>query len=292
MEYKYEMIETDDQMPIKIIIHTSEKQQFIPRHWHESIEISYVLSGKIDQIYIDGKVYVSQQGDIVLINSNAIHSFSVNTGKNRKAVTIFIPYEFIKAIYPESDQFAFDCISIGEQGIQRKIQLDELRKNLNSIVNSYENKENDPFAYINVTSLSYELIYILLKNFKINKKSNSNISARKHLERLTLIANYIKENYNQNLSIDMLSAQFNLSSEYLSRFFIKHTGMTILNYINAVRLEKSFPELMNTDYPIIQIALNYGFPNEKSYNRVFKAVYNVTPNQYRKEQKITKSIKT
>lgn len=61
--------------------------------------------------------------------------------------------------------------------------------------------------------------------------------------------------------------------------------MTVLNYINIIRLEKSYPDLMNTDYPIIQIALNHGFPNEKSYNRVFKAVYNVTPYQYRKEQK-------
>jgi len=285
MEFKYEMIKADEQLPIKIIIHTSDKQQFIPRHWHESIEISYVLSGKIDEIYVDGKVYVSQEGDIVLINSNAIHSFSVNTGKNRKGITIFIPYDFIKSIFPDIDQIQFDCISIDEKVIQRKVHFDELRENLNSIVNSYENKENDPLAFIKVTSLSYELIYLLLKNFKISKKSISSISARKYLERLTLITNYIKENYNQNLSLDSLSAKFNLSSEYLSRFFIKHTGMTVLNYINAVRLEKSYPELMNTDYPIIQIALNHGFPNEKSYTRVFKAAYHVTPYQYRKEQK-------
>lgn len=289
MDYKYELIQTDEHLPIKIIIHTSDKQQFIPRHWHESIEISYVLSGKIENIYIDGKEYESKQGDIVLINSNAIHSFSVHKGKNRKAITILIPNEFIKAIYPESEQVEFECISIGEQVVQRKIQFDELRENLNSLVKAYLSKANDPLAYIRVTSLSYELIYILLKNFKINKNSNSRIRARKHIERLTLITNYIKENYNQNLSLDLLSTKFNLSSEYLSRFFIKHTGMTVLNYINAIRLEKSYPDLMNTDYPIIQIALHHGFPNEKSYNRVFKAVYNVTPSQYRKEQKINKA---
>nr|WP_263323718.1 AraC family transcriptional regulator [Neobacillus sp. Marseille-Q6967] len=285
MEYKYEMIKTDEHLPIKIIIHTSDKQHFIPRHWHESIEISYVLSGKIDQIYIDGKVFESHQGDIVLINANAIHSFSVNTGKNRKAVTIFIPYEFINAIYPDSDQIEFDCISIDQKDLQRKKYFDELRNNLHSLVNCYENRESDPLSYIKVTSLSYELIYLLLKNFKVNKKSNSRIRARKHLERLTSITNYIKENYHQNLSLDLLSNQFNLSSEYLSRFFIKHTGITVLNYINAIRLEKSYPDLMNTNYPIIQIALSHGFPNEKSYNRVFKAVYHVTPNQYRKEQR-------
>lgn len=283
MEYKYEMIKTDDQWPVKIILHTRGIQLFIPRHWHESIEISYVLSGKLDQIYVDGKEYVSGQGDIVLINSNAIHSFSVNSMKNRKAATIFIPYEFIQAIYPDIDQIAFDCVSIDDK--ERETQFEELRQNLNSIIAAYENKENDPLAYIKVTSLSYELIYILLKHFKIDKKNISSIKARKYLERLTLVTSFIKENYNQDLSLDLLSSTFYLSPEYLSRFFVKHTGMTVFDYINAIRLEKSISELMNTDIPVIRIALNHGFPNEKSYNRVFKAVFHETPNQYRKNRK-------
>lgn len=283
MEYKYEMIKTEDLLPVKIIIHTADIQMFIPRHWHESIEISYVLSGKIDQIYIDGKDYVSRQGDVVLINSNAIHSFSVNSGKNRKAVTIFIPNEFIQAVYPDIDQIAFDCVSIDDK--ERESQFEELRRNLNSIVKAYENKENDPLAYLKVTSLSYELIYILLKNFKVDKKNSSSIKVRKYLERLNLITSFIKENYNQNLTLDLLSSTFYLSSEYLSRFFVKHTGMTVFDYIHAIRLEKSYSELMNTDIPVIRIALNHGFPNEKSYNRVFKAVFHETPTQYRKNRK-------
>ncbi|WP_336776126.1 AraC family transcriptional regulator [Paenibacillus sp. MMO-58] len=282
MEYKYEMVKTDGQLPVKVIIHTADVQMHIPRHWHESIEISYVLSGKIDEIYIDGKVYESLQGDVVLINSNAIHSFSVNSGKNRKAVTLLIPYEFIENIYPDIDQASFHCISAGDTG--RKLQFEELRSNIHSIVDAYEKIEIDPLAYIKVTSLSYELIYILLKNFKIQKTNNGKITTQKYLERLSMIAGYIKENYRQNLTIDHLSTRFHLSAEYLSRFFHKHTGMTVLHYIQAVRLEKSYADLMNTDYPILRIALNHGFPNEKSYIRVFKAFFHETPYQYRKKR--------
>jgi AraC family transcriptional regulator, melibiose operon regulatory protein len=281
MEYQYELIQTDEDLPIKMIIHTSDQHQFVPRHWHESIEISYILSGEIKEIYIDGKVLQSKQGDIVLINSNAIHSFSVGTGKNRKAATIFIPYEFLKAIYPDCDQIEFDCISIGSTQTQ---QFAELRENLELLVQSYENRETDSLSYIKITSLSYKLVYILLKSFKVSKKGRSRIRAKKHLDRLTLITNYLKENYQQNLSLDEIATQFNVTPEYLSRFFIKHTGITVLNYINAIRLEKSHPDLMNSDYPIIKIALDNGFPNEKSYNRVFKSVYQMTPHQYRKQR--------
>jgi AraC-like DNA-binding protein len=105
------------------------------------------------------------------------------------------------------------------------------------------------------------------------------------LERLTLITNYIKENYDQSLSLDSIAQVFGLSPEYLSRFFVKHVGMTLFQYINAIRLERSYRVLMNTDHSIIQIALEHGFPNEKSFARVFKKVFQATPHQYRKENK-------
>lgn len=290
MEYKYELIKNDDNLPIKIIFHTSDDAQLIPRHWHESIEISYVLSGKIDDIYIDGVHYTSKQGDIVLINSNAIHSFSVVQGKNRKAVTFFISYEFLKTNYPDIDQIAFDCVSI-DQNVEHKIKIfNELRENLDSIIRAFSNLRDDSLAHIKVIGLSYELIYFLLKNFKISKKSFGEIKTKKYLDRLTEITNYIKENYSQDLSIDVISAKFNLSPEYLSRFFKKYMGMTIHNYINTVRLEKSYRDLMNTDQSITEIALENGFPNEKSFNKVFKTFYNITPNQYRKKIKALKSV--
>lgn len=159
MDYKYELVKTDDDLPIKVILHTSDEEMFIPRHWHESIEISYVLAGKIDQIYSDGKEYESKEGDIVLINSNSIHSFSVTTGKNRRAVTIFIRYEFMKGIYENYDQIVFNCISIHEQDPIRIKKFEKMRLLLNEIVAHYFNKEHDPLAHINLTGLAYQLIY-------------------------------------------------------------------------------------------------------------------------------------
>lgn len=284
MKYSYELIVPHKDLPMKILLHTSDNETFISRHWHDSLEISYVLSGNIDTIYIDGKEYESGEGDIVVINPNAIHSFSVNSGKNRRAITLLLPIEFLKSIFPDIDRTEFDCISIGSQTCEKKRQFDALREKLNAINIAYLDFEKDPFVNIKIISLTYGLVYLLLKYFKVKKKRHNTIETRKYTERLTKITNFIKENYKQNLSLALLSSEFHLTPEYLSRFFMKHTGMTVLNYINAVRLEKSFPELMNTDHSIIQIALNHGFPSEKSYNRVFKSVYDITAHQYRKEQ--------
>ncbi|WP_311081966.1 AraC family transcriptional regulator [Paenibacillus polymyxa] len=284
MEYKYELVQAGNHFPLKIIVHTSNEPAYIPGHWHDSIEISYVLSGKIDNIYIDGTSYSSKEGDIVLINSNAIHSFSVAKGQGREAITVLIPSEFIRANVNGSNPISFDCISIFETNEQKLQHFAELRDLLNTLFAAYLNRHNDPLAYIHLTSLSYKLVYLLLMHFKMDNESIRGFNSGKYLERLTLITDYIKENYDKSLSLDSIAQVFGLSPEYLSRFFVKHVGMTLFQYINAIRLERSHRVLMNTDHSIIQIALEHGFPNEKSFARVFKKVYRATPHQYRKKE--------
>ncbi|MBS5910344.1 MULTISPECIES: AraC family transcriptional regulator [Paenibacillus] len=287
MEYKYELVQTDTSFPLKIIVHSSNEPANISAHWHDSVEISYVLSGMIDHIYVDGANYRSQAGDIVLINSNAIHSFSLSKaeGEERKAVTVLIPYEFIKENDPGNGLISFDCISIWEANEQRLRHFAELRELLNDLVAAYLNRDQDLFAPIHLTALSYKLLYVLFKYFKKTNAFVPVIDSRKYSERLSLIMGYIKANYDQNLSLNAIAEVLGLSSEYLARFFVKHTGVTLFQYINAIRLERAFRDLMSTDQPVIQIALHHGFPNEKSFTRVFRQVFQTTPHQYRKENK-------
>lgn len=262
MKYKYELVQTDTSFPLKIIIHSSIESVNISGHWHDSIEISYVLSCMIDNIYIDGANYRSQAGDIVLINSNAIHSFSLRKaeGEERKAVTVLIPYEFIKENYPGNGLISFDCISIFEANEQRLQHFAELRELLNDLVAAYLGRNQDLFAPIHLTALSYKLVYVLFKYFKTTNEFVPVIDSHKYSQRLSLIMDYLKANYDQNLSLNAIAEVFGLSSEYLARFFVKHTGLTLFQYINAIRLERAFRDLMNTDQSVIQIALHHGFP--------------------------------
>jgi AraC-like DNA-binding protein len=283
MECNYEIITLDKSLPIKMILHTSNERDFVPKHWHDSIEISYVLSGKIDKINVEGMEYSPEKGDIVLINSNAIHSFWLDQSDSRQAVTIFIPHDLIKANYPDIDFIEFDCISNTTSGKQKHKEFNELRKILNSLINAYKSKENDRLAPIKIKSLTYELIYFLLNNFKREKEEVGVIRTKKYLDRLTFITGFIKENYQQKLTVEMIANKFGYTPEYFSNFFKKYMGITVLSYINSIRIEKAHHELIETDKTNIEIALENGFPNEKSFIRVFKSIYKLTPNQYKKE---------
>ncbi|MDR4948018.1 AraC family transcriptional regulator [Neobacillus cucumis] len=284
MECTYEIITLDNSLPIKMIFHTSNERDFVPKHWHDSIEISYVLSRKIDKINVEGMEYSPEKGDIVLINSNAIHSFWLDQSESRKAVTILIPHDLIKTNYPDFDFIEFDCISNSASGKQKYKEIYEVRKILNSLIKAYKSTEYDNFAPIKIKSLTYELIYLLLTNFKKEKEKIGVIRTKKHLDRLTLITSFIKENYHQKLTVEMIANSFGYTPEYFSNFFKKYMGITVLSYINSIRLEKAHHELMETDKTNIEIALENGFPNEKSFIRVFKSIYQLTPNQYKREK--------
>ncbi|MBU3102169.1 MULTISPECIES: AraC family transcriptional regulator [Clostridium] len=279
MDYIHEIVKIEEQMPIKIYIQKLSTF-FIEKHWHSDVELTYIISGKIDMVNIDGVKYTAKKDDIFLINSNTIHSFFV-AHVETKTVTLLIPYEFIKKTYPEIGTKFFNCMCFSNANNEKKFPFDDLRTILDQITEFYDKEQL--FWNIKLTSLSYELIYFLLKNFTQNRTESEIITNNENLEKISIICNYIKNHYKKSLSVNKIASIYSYSPEYLCRYFKKHMGMTIHKYIDTIRLMNSHRDLLNTDYSITRIALENGFPNEKSFTRVFKSIYEETPDKYRKK---------
>lgn len=72
-----------------------------------------------------------------------------------------------------------------------------------------------------------------------------------------------------------------VSHGHLCRLFKKHLHMTIIQYVNDVRLSFAARALLQSDTPIIDICADIGFSSLSHFYRLFKAKYGVTPNEYR-----------
>lgn len=70
MEERHEIIEFPDNSPVKIFLHRLGN---VNRHWHNSLEILFLLSGTLHAI-VDDQSYQLKEEDLLLINSNSIHS--------------------------------------------------------------------------------------------------------------------------------------------------------------------------------------------------------------------------
>ena len=272
MQSIYEMIRFNNKLPINIFIHSVDN---ISSHWHSSIEIFFVLSGTVDLIY-NGEKYVLKKDDVFLINSNKIHGITSNS-KNI-VIAAQIEESFVKNNYKDIDSIEFDCKSVSYENEPQAFK--SIRKILAKIVWTY-NKEVDGYE-IKINSLLLDLIYILTNNFKV-KANIKNIHANnKHLDRLVRIINYVKENFNNDISLTKVAEKEYLTPQYLSKFFEKNMWINFLTYVNKIRLDHALNDLINTDTSITDIAFNSGFPNVKSFISVFKATYNQTPSIYRK----------
>ena len=90
MDYIYESIQMNNDLPINIFLHNA---QFVEDHWHDSIELLFVLKGKVD-VYIEKKGFTLQEEDVLIINSNEIHR--IQSDENNLLLALQIPISLIK----------------------------------------------------------------------------------------------------------------------------------------------------------------------------------------------------
>lgn len=93
----------------------------------------------------------------------------------------------------------------------------------------------------------------------------------------------IKQQNDEAMTLSVLSRKLNYSEFYITRKFKEISGMTFRNYLRRRKLAFALKELRDSERNILDIALNYGFSSHEAFTRAFKALYGITPSEYRKK---------
>lgn len=97
------------------------------------------------------------------------------------------------------------------------------------------------------------------------------------------VMKYIKEHYNENLSLQKLSEVVYMHPTYLSKLFKEKTGETFLEYLTKVRIDQAKKLLQNLSLRIYDICEMVGYDSPKHFCKVFKDITGSTPKDYRKQ---------
>ena len=116
------------------------------------------------------------------------------------------------------------------------------------------------------------------------------LAAEQHItagreERIVEIINCIREDY-KNVTLESLSDKFHLSKPYLSKYIKEKAGMTFQDVVKKERMKKARILLRETNQTVVSIAAEVGYENVEHFNRLFKKSYDITPVQYRKQDKM------
>ncbi|MEK5643198.1 hypothetical protein BK138_02200 [Paenibacillus rhizosphaerae] len=94
---------------------------------------------------------------------------------------------------------------------------------------------------------------------------------------------YVKENYDSDVSLERCAEDLGTSPFTLSKAFKHIADINFIDYLIQLRIEKAKELLDDTDMKVGEIALQIGY--QPSYlNRLFKKLVGVTPGQYRERK--------
>lgn len=275
--YKHEIVTKDKALPALVLVHESREPFYFDTHWHQSVELSFTISGQIDEFTIDDKSYQTGPGKILLVNSMVPHSIRVRRQKEQVArgLTVTYPYTVISKYFPTIDAFSFD-INNTENFDPEQVQAYQVLQNkLGQIAKLYGTTDK-----LTLSIHLLEVLNLLLKHFLVERGVTSKRPNSVNLtERIQFIKTYIDAHYQADIGLGHIAEICFLSKAHLSRFFKTYMGVSLEVYINMVRARHARDELLQTEQNFTQIAGNCGFSGLRTMNRALVANYGQTARQ-------------
>lgn len=249
-----------------------------PIHWHDAIEIIFVLKGTIN-ITIDAGVYKVFENEIEVVNINEAHSIYSNEEENE--ILIFhIDPNFLGKYYNDIENVFFYVDTSNEKAQENKEYMyfrTSLSKILYEIISrneGYDEKIEDNLI---------DLLYYAINNFNYLTYDNEWLKENgEQFERYHRIEKYIFNNYNNKISLQEIAKKEFLSAHYLSHEIKNAIGYSFTDFLNLTRVEESIKLLLDTEMSISEISYEVGFSHIRYYNKNFKLYYKCTPLQYKK----------
>jgi AraC family transcriptional regulator len=102
------------------------------------------------------------------------------------------------------------------------------------------------------------------------------------LEIIKNTTEYMENNLLEDLNLDNISDNVNISKFHLLRIWKGSTSTGLMEYVRRRRIAMSLGDLIHNHNTIEFISSKYSFGCERTYNRVFKEEYNLTPAKWRK----------
>ena len=245
-------------------------------HIHNDIEILMLLNGKTHIRTADDE-FDACIGDLVLFNSNQPHAcYSVD--EKTRALVLQIDPSFCQAYYPSIRNVVFQDSKLDT--IVSEENMKELRRICFNIGYNYFGQKP---AYEFRCMSDVNRLFAYLISFVPHKvfTDEEYMSLRSFEKRMERIVNYVQNHYAEKITLKQIAEQEGLTISYLSHFFKDNLNQSFQTYLNSLRFQHALYLIHKTDMRLIDICMQSGFSDTKYLNKMFREVYDMTPQEYR-----------
>lgn len=234
-------------------------------NWHDDLELQLCSKGS-GYIIINGEKYAFKSGDIAVINSDFIHY----TGSDEAIsfYSVIIDSAFCRAADIDCSSIRFDMFP--NDGLISEITDDILKI-------YYSEHTVCKKAKLQMSVL--KLLITLRERHTVSQ--NTEFKLGMGFEQVKAAVEFIRANYDQRLTLDMIAKNALTDKYRLSHCFKAFTGLTIFQYINDYRCEVA-KSLIRNGLMINEAAAQCGFNNASFFTRTFKRYTGKFPSYYKK----------
>ena len=254
-------------------------------HIHYKFEIYYEIEGS-RRYFIEDSAYVVNAGSVVLIGENQIHKTASLGDTPSSRIVLNFSREYLERVaqaFPTVDFFAF----LREERNHLLTGLTVKQQNqIYGLLQQLLAMEDETSAAADaLRRLLLGTLLLELKEHCRRQQEQTAENGRVSNHTVDQIQAYIAEHYAEKLTLTGIANQFYISPYYLSRMFKKSINLSLIEYINGVRIKAAQNLIERSSDSIAEIAAKTGFMTTAHFRRVFKDATGLSPQQYRQYYK-------
>jgi AraC-like DNA-binding protein len=216
---------------------------------------------------LSGERHVVGPGDLLVIPPEASHAYGADPRKPWSIYWVHVAGSSLKTMLPEL------AIS-ADRPVVRIGQDPELGSLFGEIIDVLEHGYTQAHLVYSSRVLSH------LLGLMIWRRQQEWHGARPRQSMAQSIA-YMKRHLRQRLRVSQLAAVANLSPPHFNVLFKRHTGYSPMDYFIRLRMHEACRLLDHTDLSVKQIAAALGYDDPFYFSRIFKALNDIAPSEYR-----------
>lgn len=244
--------------------------------WSNDFNIFVVLSGNVS-VHYKNHTRDMNPYDIFFFQPFETYSFIKST-KDAQVLNISFNSQYIRSLCPEVEEIVLQQSHV-TKNMGNPIYI-SMCQDFATII--YNNLKNELCTKMKLLDAANNLLISIFDNY--GEQGNAGEKGKGYAQqRVSDIMSYINEHYSEKLSVTDISASLGLHPQYFSSFFSKYFKTSFVDYLTTFRINQSLSRLIYSKDSILDIAIDCGFANHKTYAAAFKKQYSITPTTYRKQ---------
>ncbi len=242
-------------------------------HYHHSYELYYVIEGE-REYFVGDKFFVVHKGDFIFIPKGMLHR---TDGRGATRILSYFQDYFLEPFFKDEvlhDLLPSEPFVFHPTGSDTAI-FDGM---LSDLLQKYEKYGDKPekMGHILMADRLFSLLIF------VRYSPNSYTPGRDSSRPIESIIQYVNNNHLQISGIREIADYAGITKSYLCHLFKEHLGVSLITYLNTLKIRTACDLIREGKYSMIEIAFKCGFNSAPYFCTVFKGEKGMTPSEYAK----------